>query len=75
LPGCFKENDAQPDLFLELSIEKQKIFLREAWEIEANDPDIVALRADDNPIIPNEVKNAPVLNALNKIRQIDKRLS
>lgn len=38
--------------FMELRIAKRNIHIREAWQIGKNDPDIVALCKDDEPIIP-----------------------
>ncbi len=52
----------------QLAISKKQIDIREAWQIGENDPDIVALRADDDPIIPPGVVDAPINKAMMRIR-------
>lgn len=47
-----------------------RLDVRAAWEVGENDLDIMALRADDKPFIPDGVKEAPVLRALARIRQM-----
>lgn len=58
------------DLFLDLSIGKRVIEFRDAWQIAENDPDLMALRKGDDPIIPNGISDPPVRQALKKIRKI-----
>jgi hypothetical protein len=43
---------------------KTELIIREAWEIGLNDPDRMGITPDDNPIIPSDIKNAPVLEIL-----------
>jgi hypothetical protein len=45
---------------------KQQLIVREAWEIGPYDIDVVAIHEDDNPIIPDGQKDAPVLRALQR---------
>lgn len=45
---------------------KQQLIVREAWEIGPHDIDTVAIHEDDDPIIPDEQKDAPVLRALKR---------
>lgn len=45
-------------------IEKTKLVIREAWEISLNDIDSVTILKNDNIIIPEKIKNAPVLEVL-----------
>ena len=54
-----------PDQFL---ISKRQLYIREAWQIGENDPDISALRKDDEPIIPAGVTDPPINKALRQIR-------
>ncbi len=49
-------------------IYKHSLFVREAWEIGLNDVDRIGIHDDDDPIIPQEQKDAPVLKLLNKRR-------
>jgi hypothetical protein len=43
--------------------------VRDAWEIGPNDPDAVALRDDDDPMIPEGQEDAPVLRAMKWLRE------
>lgn len=52
--------------FEEYSILKHKIIIRNAWEIGLNDLDSVVIRQGDNPIIPENIKNAPILDVLKR---------
>ena len=56
------------ELFPELSIRKQNIVVRQAWQIAENDPDRCVLAEDDDPIAPHDVVDAPVYRALERIR-------
>ena len=48
-----------PEPFMQLAIAKRDIHIRQASEIGPNDPDMVALRKDDEPIVPAGVTDAP----------------
>jgi hypothetical protein len=54
----------QPDIFPENSILKNKIEIKNAWEIGLNDITRCVIFENDSPIIPDNVKNAPVLEIL-----------
>ena len=43
--------------------------VREAWEIDSNDPDIVGLSADDDPVVPTGLEDPPVFRALKQLAQ------
>lgn len=57
-----------PTPFIQLAIVKRHLQIRQAWEIGENDPDISALYDDDQPIIPSDVTDPPVIRALERIR-------
>jgi hypothetical protein len=48
----------------ELVIGKTEIIVMPAWQVGENDPDIVALDSEDDIIIPEGVKDAPIIAAL-----------
>ena len=52
--------------YYETAIVKKELHIRNAWEIGENDLDMVVMKSTDLPIIPSEVKNAPVLDLLKK---------
>jgi len=54
----------QPVIFPETSILKHKIEIKNAWEIGPNDMLSSGILANDNPIIPDNIKNAPILEVL-----------
>ena len=49
-----------------LALGKSELYVRQAWQIGADDPDFCALRAHDDPIIPAVVADPPVLRALQR---------
>jgi hypothetical protein len=52
--------------FEEFSILKHEITVRNAWEIGLHDLESVAIKKNDNPIIPEDIKNAPILEVLKR---------
>lgn len=51
---------------LEYPIIKQELHIRPAWEIGENDPDVFGIQEDDDPIIPDGIRDAPVIRALQR---------
>lgn len=43
---------------------KSELTIKDAWEIGKNDLDRVVIKKNDNPIIPKDIKNAPVLEII-----------
>ena len=58
----------EPTPFIQLAIAKRQLQIRQAWEIGENDPDLSALRDDDQPIIPSDITDPPITRALERIR-------
>jgi hypothetical protein len=54
--------------FMRVAILKRSIYIRPAWQIGENDPDMIALDERDEPIIPAEVLDPPVNKALARKR-------
>lgn len=66
VPGTFGE-DGRPDMDRSLSILKEKVIIRDAWEIGLNDPDSTLIRKVDDPIIPEEKsESAPVIELMKR---------
>ena len=63
-PAHLRNPDVAPTLALSLGIRKEDLVVRQAWEIGENDPDICAISADVDPILPDGVEDPPVLKAL-----------
>jgi hypothetical protein len=73
LPGHYENPSLPPVLCPELGIEKRNLRVCEAWQIDEHDPDICALQTGINPIIPDDIKNAPVHRALKHITKLTKQ--
>lgn len=67
------DSEGQPQFFTDLSILKRMLYVREAWEIGAHDQDGMALRADDNILIPEGVDHPPcheLMEAKKRMRSV-----
>lgn len=58
----------QPIMVRENQLLKQQLVVREAWEIGPDEIDTVAIQEDDDPIVPDGQKDAPVLRTLKRRR-------
>ena len=52
---------------------KRELIVREAWGIGENDPDMIALSDNDEPIVPAGIDNPPVDKALARRREMSRR--
>jgi hypothetical protein len=69
LAHCILEpHDHLPEVKTQYIINKRDLFVRDAWQIGPNDVDLVGLHEDDDPIIPEDQANAPVLEVLRRKR-------
>lgn len=57
-----------PLLEMEISITMDHFHVRNAWEIGLGDMDSVAIQKEDDPIIPEDVGDVPVLELIRKLR-------
>jgi hypothetical protein len=51
--------EGEPQFFTDLSILKRMLYVREAWEVGVHDQDGMALRSDDNILVPDGIENPP----------------
>ena len=72
-PGHFKDKSTMPGIFMDLGIEKCELHLKQAWEIGRNELELCAISEDDDPIIPEGIKDPPLLRALKSISRRRKR--
>lgn len=49
-------------------IAKRELNIRDAWQIGRHDPDAMAIRDDDEPLIPEGEPNPPIVDLLNARR-------
>jgi hypothetical protein len=50
-------------------IKQTKLVVRPAWQVGENDPDMVGLSRENDPIIPEGIADPPIYAALKRIRQ------
>lgn len=72
-PGYIAQDSSSPDFFWELGIMKRQISIRPAWQIGEHDFDICGIQPDDKIIIPEDVKDPPVVAALARLRKLKYR--
>lgn len=60
--------DAPSPLGNEMTL--KEIVVRQAWQIGENDPDISSLDEDADPYIPDGMKDAPVIRAVEKLKRL-----
>jgi len=72
LPAKYESPLVPPGLFPELGIEKGKLRVCEAWQIDEHDPDMCVLSDDINPIIPEHIKNPPIHRAIEYLKKLKK---
>lgn len=59
VPAVINESGV-PELRMEAKILKREFFVREAWQIGAHDIDMMAIRPDDDVVIPTKEVDPPV---------------
>lgn len=64
-PG-YMGKDGLPEIIFDHGIVKKEINFREAWEIGPNDLDSPLVSPEDDPVIPAEVNNPPVIDLLKR---------
>jgi hypothetical protein len=64
----FESDPRQPLLVTRHVIAKRDLHLREAWEIGINDIDSAGIQPSDDPILPDEPAEAPVIALLSRLR-------
>ena len=69
VPALYEGEDKPPEVFYDLWIGKQTLIVRPAWQVSVEDSEAIAIRADDDPIIPSGINDAPVLRVLERARR------
>jgi hypothetical protein len=69
VPALYETADREPEVFFDLWIGKRALVVRPAWQVSLNDPCAIAIHADDNPIIPAGVDDAPILGVLERAQR------
>ncbi len=66
LPAHFPSDMSAPNMLLKLAINKRELRACKAWEIGENDLDVCAIQEGDDPIVPGDIVDAPVIRALQR---------
>jgi hypothetical protein len=69
LPAWYKIDGKEPEIFYDLWIGKRVLSVRPAWQVSVNDPESIAIQASDDPVIPDTISDAPVLQVLERARR------
>lgn len=69
-PAVMRDRSSPPEFFLDQRLMKRELYVREAWKIGRNDVDAVAIKEEDEPIIPSGQENPPVLELLRWKREL-----
>jgi hypothetical protein len=73
LPAIFQDGQPEPNIIRDMLLFKKLLIVKPAWQIGDNDEDLVVLQLDDEPIIPEDIKDAPVLRALERNKKMNKK--
>jgi hypothetical protein len=73
VPAYIAPGASEPEPVGDYGLEKKELIVRDAWQIGINDPDMIAISEDSDPIIPDGVENRPVLRALQRFSKRIKR--
>jgi hypothetical protein len=64
VPAVANTDMTSIDPILDHDIAKREMYVKDAWEIGKNDLESAAIYNDDDPIIPDRVKNPPIVELL-----------
>jgi tetratricopeptide (TPR) repeat protein len=68
-PAIYDKAKSFPNVFIKWGIVKREFIEKNAWEIDLNDIDRTAITSDADPILPSDIKDAPVLKVLQQIKK------
>lgn len=67
VPGyIIGENTENVQPMFDFAIIKEHLHIKEAWQIGINDPDSVVISKTDNPVIPQGIEDAPIIDLLKR---------
>lgn len=67
--GQVKQTAGELSLASVNQIRKRRIIFKEAWQVGPDDPDSINIRPEDDPLIPEGVDYAPVIETLKRNRR------
>ena len=69
VPGHVEPGQTLPSIAEHLAILSSQLNVRPAWQIPENDPDVIGIQESDDVIIPDGIKDPPVLRTLERIKK------
>jgi hypothetical protein len=67
-PAFLADQSGTPELMLEQWIGKRSLSIRSLWQVGENDPDLPAIRIDDEPVTPEDQVDYPANRVLARLR-------
>jgi hypothetical protein len=68
IPAHYDEAARSVDFIAGYRIGKRELFVRPMWQVDENDPDIAAVQSDDNPVLPDDSDDFPIVRALKRAK-------
>lgn len=65
-----RQTSGNVELFQDHMMRLKRLHVRDAYEIGPDDPDILSLAPDDCPVIPSNMRIAPVTEALHRLNEL-----
>jgi hypothetical protein len=69
LPGSGYELTDGPTFNSGLVLGKKQLYVRPAWQVGPNELDSMAVSLNDDPIIPSDVRDPPILRVMERLRR------
>jgi hypothetical protein len=69
VPGHVEPGRTLPSIAEHLAILTSHLNVRPAWQIPENDPDVIGIQEGDDVIVPDDIKDPPVLRTLERIKK------
>ena len=64
VPAIANEDMTSIGPMLDYCIEKRELYIKDAWNVGKNDLEGTAIHKNDDPIIPKDIANPPILDLL-----------
>jgi hypothetical protein len=68
VPAIMGETLDDVDVLFDLGIQKAELDVRQAWQLDEHSPEIVAIQPSDDPVIPADEVDPPILRVMEKKR-------
>ncbi len=73
-PSAMSASERVPRIFEELKILKRNLTILPAWKVQLNTPEIMGIQPDDDPLIPDNEDNPPILDVIEFLKNKKSRM-